>query len=122
MLLYKLSILYPYIHLIFIYNMNDVTVYKAHILYISCTKRFRIRERAYGCHREGSWDRMVREFGMDKYRLLYLKWMTNKGLLYSTWNSAQCYVAARMRGEFGGEWLHGYIWLSPFASHLSLHF
>ena len=61
---------------------------------------------------------MVREFGMDKYRLLYLKWMTNKGLLYSTWNSAQCYVAARMRGEFGGEWLHGYIRLSPFAVHL----
>ena len=49
-----------------------------------------------------------------KYTLLY-------SLLYSTWNSAQCYVAARMRGEFGGEWLHGYIQLSPFASHLSLH-
>ena len=25
-------------------------------------------------------------------------------LLYSTGNSAQCYVAAWMGGEFGGEW------------------
>ena len=35
-----------------------------------------------------------REFGMGMYTLLYLKWITNKDLLYSTWNSAQCYVAA----------------------------
>ena len=26
---------------------------------------------------------------MDIYTLLYLKWITNKVLLYSTWNSAQ---------------------------------
>ena len=36
------------------------------------------------------------------YTLLYLKWITNKDLLYGTWNSAQCYVAAWMGGEFGG--------------------
>ena len=36
----------------------------------------------------------------------YLKLMTSKGLLYSTGNSAQCYVANWMRGEFGGEWMH----------------
>ena len=34
-----------------------------------------------------------REFGMDMYTLLYLKWITNKDLLYSIGNSAQCYVA-----------------------------
>ena len=39
---------------------------------------------------------------MDISTLLYLKWITNMVLLYSTWNSAQCYVAASMRGEFGG--------------------
>ena len=39
---------------------------------------------------------MVREFGMDMYTLLYLKWITNKDLLYSSGNSAQCYVAAWM--------------------------
>ena len=32
---------------------------------------------------------IVRELWMDVYTLLYLKWITNKKLLYSTWNSAQ---------------------------------
>ena len=32
-----------------------------------------------------------------------------KILLYGTWNSAQCYVAAWMGGEFGGEWIHIYV-------------
>ena len=48
--------------------------------------------------REGT----VREFGMDMYTLLHLKWMTNKDLLFSTWNSAQCYVAAWMGEVLGG--------------------
>ena len=38
--------------------------------------------------------------------LLYLKWITSRDLLYSTWNSAQGYVAAQMGREFGGEWIH----------------
>ena len=38
----------------------------------------------------------VREFGINMYILLYLRWITNKNLLYSTGNSAQCYVAAWM--------------------------
>ena len=45
----------------------------------------------------------VRKFGTDMYTLLYLNWITNKDLLYSTWNSAQCYVAALMGGEGLGE-------------------
>ena len=57
---------------------------------------------------------------MDMYTLLYLKWITSKVVLYSTGNSAQCYVAAWMRGEFGGEWIHVYVWLSPFAVYLKL--
>ena len=32
-------------------------------------------------------ERTVREVGMDMYTQLYLKWVTNKDLLYSTWNS-----------------------------------
>ena len=63
---------------------------------------------------------IVREFGVDMYALLYLKWITNKVLLYSTWNSAQCCVAAWMGREFGGEWIHIHVWLSPFAVHLKL--
>ena len=45
----------------------------------------------------------VREFGMDMYTLLYLKWITNKDLPYSTGNSVQYYVAAWMGGKFGEE-------------------
>ena len=48
----------------------------------------------------------VREFGMDMYTVLYLKWITDKDLLYSTGNSAQCYVAAWVGGELGREWIH----------------
>ena len=57
---------------------------------------------------------IIREIGIDVYTLLYLKWMTNKDLMYSTGSSVQCYVAAWMEGEFGGEWIHVYVWLSPF--------
>ena len=46
---------------------------------------------------------MVREFGTNTYTLVYLKQVTNKVLLYSTGNSVQCYVAAGMGGESGGE-------------------
>jgi hypothetical protein len=43
------------------------------------------------------------------YTVLYLKWITNKDLLYSTWNSVQCDVAAWMGGEFGeNEYMHMY--------------
>ena len=52
------------------------------------------------------------------YTLLYLKWITNKDLLYNARNAAQCYVAARMGGEFGGEWIPVYVW--PFTVHLKL--
>ena len=63
---------------------------------------------------------IVREFGINMYTLLYLKWITNEDLLYGTGNSAQCYVAAWMGGEFGGEWIHVYLWLTCFAVHLKL--
>ena len=63
---------------------------------------------------------IVREYEMGMYTLLYLKWKTDKDLLYSTWNSAQFYVAAWMAGEAGEEWMYVYVWLSPFAVHLKL--
>ena len=62
----------------------------------------------------------VREFEIDMYTLLYLKWITNEDLLYSTWNSAQCYVAAWVREGLGGEWIHVYVWPGAFAVHLKL--
>ena len=51
----------------------------------------------------------VRDFGKVMYTLLYLKWITNKRLSYSTWNSAQCYVPVWMGMRFEGEWIHVYI-------------
>ena len=47
---------------------------------------------------EGWWEGIVKEFVMGMYTLIYLKWIVNKDLLYSTSNSAQCYVAAWMGG------------------------
>ena len=43
---------------------------------------------------EGLGGGIVAEFGMDMFILLCLKWITRKDLLYTTGNSAQCYVAA----------------------------
>ena len=37
---------------------------------------------------------IVGEFEMGMYTPLYLQWITNKDLLYSAGNSAQCYVPA----------------------------
>ena len=43
---------------------------------------------------EGWGKGIVREFGINMYTLLYFKRITSKGLLYSTGNSGQCYVAS----------------------------
>ena len=64
---------------------------------------------------------IAREFGVDMYTVLYLKWITNKKLLNGTWDSTQCYVLVSMGGEFGEEWMRVYVWLSPFAVHLKQH-
>ena len=48
----------------------------------------------------------VKDFGKVMYTPLYLKWITKKNLLYNTWSSAQCYVAAWMGAGLGGEWIH----------------
>ena len=59
-----------------------------------------------GGGRGGMEEGMVKESEMDRYTLLYLKWITSKDLVYSTGKSAQCYVAAGMGREFRGEWIH----------------
>ena len=40
--------------------------------------------------------------------------------LWGTRISAQCFVADLMERELGGEWIHVYVWLSPFGVHLKL--
>ena len=59
-------------------------------------------------------------FIFSMYTLLYLKQITNKDLLYSTRSSAQCYVAAWMGGECGGEWMQVHVLLSPFTLPLNV--
>ena len=55
---------------------------------------------------------LVRVFGMVMYTLLYLKQVTNKDLLSSTWNSTERYVTAWMEGEFGeNEYTCMYGWI-----------
>ena len=61
-----------------------------------------------------------KDFGRVMHTLLNLKWITKKNLVYNTWNSAQCYVAAWMGAGLGVEWIHVYVWLSPFTVHLNL--
>ena len=56
----------------------------------------------------GMMSRRDRDFRRDRYTLLYLNWITNKDILYSTGNSAQLCVIAQMEGEFWGEWIHAY--------------
>ena len=52
----------------------------------------------------------TRKASSGLYTLLHLKWITNKDLLYSTGNSSQCYVAAWMGKDFGGEWnMYGWV-------------
>ena len=51
---------------------------------------------------------------VTSYTLLYLKRITNGDILYSTWNSAQCYVAAWMGGGFREGWMwsrYSRVWL-----------
>ena len=74
----------------------------------------RLRKWTHGCWRQG----IVKDFWKVMYTLLYFKWLTNKNLLHSTWNSAQCSMPVWMGGEFMGEWIHEYVWLSPFTVHL----
>jgi len=79
----------------------------------------RLREWIYGCRKEGKGEGIVREFGMDMYTALCLKWITNRDLLCSTGNSAQC-GSLDGRGVWGENGSNVYIQLSPFAVHLKL--
>ena len=56
---------------------------------------YRLKKQTYGCRRSGESQGkgIIREFEMDMYTLLYLKWITSRDLLYSTWDSSQCSVA-----------------------------
>ena len=58
---------------------------------------------------EGREERIGWEFEIDIFTLLYLKQITNKDLLNSTGNSAQCSVKTYIGKEFVKEKIHIYV-------------
>ena len=78
-----------------------------------CTKQkqiHRLREQIYAFWGKGQ--RTVRELGMNKNTLLNLKLVSNKDLLYSTWNSAQCYMwQSRREGSLEENDTYTYIYM-----------
>ena len=64
----------------------------------------RLREGTYGCRgKDGGGG--FREFGMDMYALLYLKWITDKDLLYSKGIQLNVMWQPGWEGSLGGEWI-----------------
>ena len=49
------------------------------------------------------------EIGIDIYTLLYIKYITNKDLLYGTGNSTQYSVMTYIRKESKKEWIYVYV-------------
>ena len=80
------------------------------------TETHRLRKQAYG----DQWERDSYGFWDEHVYTTIFKMITIKAILYSTGNSAQCYGAAWMGGEFGGECIHVYVWLNPFIVPLKL--
>ena len=74
----------------------------------------RLEKLTYGCQgkrmkgsdMQGIWGRL--------YSPPHLKWIINKGLLNSTGNSTECYMAAWMGGECVGTWIHTYMCMAKF--------
>ena len=80
---------------------------------------------AGACGVGGGQEGIVREFGMDMYTLLYLKWITNKDLLVlgTYWfHREPCSILCDSLDGRGvwGEWIHIYVWLNPFDVHQKL--
>ena len=79
------------------------------------------------CRRKFSWEALLRakratvsNLIRNRLFLAIFKVHNQQGSTYSTGNSVQCYMAAWMEGEFGGEWIHAYVWLSSFLVVLKL--
>ena len=49
----------------------------------------RNREQTCGCQGGGEGSGMDEEFGVSRFKLLYLEWISNEDLLYSTGNYIQ---------------------------------
>ena len=50
-----------------------------------------------------------REFGLDRYTLLYVKWITNKDLFVEHMELYSMLYASLNRKGFQAEWIHVYV-------------
>ena len=57
-------------------------------MYLQKRNRLTNLEKELAVAGEGWREGVVREFGIDMYIVIYLKWITSKDLLKNTWNSA----------------------------------
>ena len=68
------------------------------------------REQTYGYKVGGMGEGIVRECGINMHTAIFKMDNSQQStILYSTGNSAQCYVAALMGGELWREWIHVYV-------------
>ena len=68
----------------------------------------RCRKQTYG-YQEGKGGGINWEIEIDIYTLLYIKYIINKDLLYSTGKSFQYCVMTYMEKEFKKEWIYVYV-------------
>ena len=85
----------------------------------------RFKEWTYGCQREGQEKGIVGEFGMDMQTLLYLKWVTNKDLLYREHTVFPHVASLDRRGVWQGmDYMHLHGWvplLLTWSYHTIVH-
>ena len=68
--------------------------------------------------RKGWGERIVKELRHGHTTVLRMD--NQQGSTVQHRSSAQCYAVAWMGREFGGQWVHVYVWLSPSDVHLEL--
>ena len=76
---------------------------------------FQNRKRLIDLENKLMWEGIVREFGKVMYTccIQNSKLISNKDILYSTWNSTQCYVPPWMKGGLGKNGhMYMYGWVS----------
>ena len=80
----------------------------------------RLSEQTYGCQREGWREGTDRELGDGHVNTATLEMDNQHSPTVQHRELCATLCAAWMGGEFGGEGIHVYVWLSPFAVHRKL--
>ena len=81
------------------------------------------RKQIYGYQRGKGEGRINQEFGISRCKLLYIEWIKNKVLLYSTGNCTQYFVITCKGKEPEKEYLSIYISICPsiYLNHCAVH-